>query len=432
MIGPIETTEREEGIVVGLVAKPARRGQVAEYLDELVLLADTAGVTIRHTITQERDRIDSATFIGSGKAQEIGEQVDREKTDVVIFDDDLSPVQVRNLEKYIKCKIIDRSGVILDIFASRAKTKEAMTQVELAQLQYLLPRLTRQWTHLSKQYGGVGTKGPGEQQIETDRRAIRTRISHLKQKLQRISKEREEQRKGRRELPRVAMVGYTNAGKSTLLRSLSGATVLVEDRLFATLDTTVRKVDLGPAKTILLSDTVGFIRKLPPHLLASFRSTLAEAAESDILLHVVDLSHPHFEDQIAVVNDLLDEIGAAGKPTVTVFNKIDKLKDRSIISDVAREHESSVFISAERGINISGLTEKLLQLLNVDTSEQTITIKQADYRTIAKLHEIAEITRKEYEDNSVTVHFRISAKNMESLRKLLGRRAPEELGKPRS
>ena len=423
----IETKEREDGVIVGLVVSRFRREQIEEYLDELVLLADTAGVNVRHEFIQERDRIDSATFIGSGKAEEIGEMVEREKIDVVIFDEDLSPVQIRNLEKFIKCKIIDRSGLILDIFASRAKTKEAMTQVELAQLQYLLPRLTRQWTHLSKQYGGVGTKGPGEQQIEADRRAIRARISHLKEKLHRISKEREVQRKGRRELPRVAMVGYTNAGKSTLLRFLSGANVLVEDRLFATLDTTIRKVALGPAKHILLSDTVGFIRKLPPHLIASFRSTLAEVAESDILLHVVDISHPQFEEQIAVVNDTLEEIHAAGKPTIYAFNNIDKLKDRLIIPDVARQFEPSVFISAERGINISSLTGKLLALLEQDTSEQTITIKQADYRTIAKLHEIAEITSKEYQDNSVTVHFRVSQKNMERLRKLLGRVSLESI-----
>ncbi len=417
-----DTLERENAIVVGLITGRAQRSTIEEFLEELILLTDTAGADVSHKIAQERDRIDPATFIGSGKAKEIGELVQNEQIDLVVFDDDLSPVQIRNLEKTIKCKIIDRSGLILDIFASRAKSKEAMTQVELAQLQYMLPRLTRQWTHLSKQYGGVGTKGPGETQIETDRRAIRARISHLKEKLHRISKEREVQRKGRKELPRIAMVGYTNAGKSSLLRLLSGADVLVEDRLFATIDTTVRYVLLGPGKKILLSDTVGFIRKLPSHLIASFKSTLAEATEADILLHVVDISHPKFEEHIAVVNDTLEELGASGKPTIFVFNKIDKLKDRSIISELTKAYEDSVFISAARGINIASLTDKLLAILESETTEQTLMIKQSDYRTIAKLHEIAEILHKEYHENSVKVHFRVSQKNMEQLKKLLGQK----------
>jgi GTPase len=416
-----ETTKQEDAIVVGLISHQMQRKHLDEHLDELILLADTAGVRVRHKISQERDRIHPATFIGSGKAIEIGQLVEDEHISVVIFDDDLSPVQIRNLEKNIKCKIIDRSGLILDIFASRAKTKEAMTQVELAQLQYLLPRLTRQWTHLSKQYGGVGTKGPGEQQIETDRRAIRTRISHLKEKLDHINKEREVQRKGRKELPRVAMVGYTNAGKSTLLKHLSGADVLVENRLFATLDTTVRQVKISPSKKILLSDTVGFIRKLPAHLIASFKSTLAEAAEADILLHVIDVSHPQFEEQIAVVNTTLDELGASGKSTIFVFNKIDMLSDRSIIAELSRLYKQSVFISASRGINISNLIEKLLEVLELNSKEQTLIIKQSDYHLIAKLHEFADIIEKEYIDNSIKIIFRVDQNNMERLKKLLGR-----------
>jgi 50S ribosomal subunit-associated GTPase HflX len=243
-----ETAVQEEAIAVGIVRKKSERALVREQMQELIQLADTAGVGVRHTILQEREQVDPATFIGPGKASEIARTVTEEKISAVIFDDDLSPVQVRNLERIIPCKIIDRSGLILDIFALRAKTKEAMTQVELAQLQYMLPRLTRQWTHLSKQYGGVGTKGPGETQIETDRRAIRRRISILRDKLDRISKEREVQRENRKEMIRVALVGYTNAGKSTLLRHFSGADVLVEDRLFATLDTTVRTVLLGESK----------------------------------------------------------------------------------------------------------------------------------------------------------------------------------------
>lgn len=416
----LDTNERERAIVVGLVSGKIRKEKVEEYLEELILLADTAGADVCHTITQERERINSATFIGSGKAEEIGKLVEEEQIDLVIFDDDLSPVQIRNLEKCINCKILDRSGLILDIFASRAKSKEAMTQVELAQLQYHLPRLTRQWTHLSKQYGGVGTKGPGETQIETDRRAIRTRISNLKEKLQRINSEREIQRKGRKELPRVALVGYTNAGKSTLLRLMSGADVLVEDRLFATLDATVRQVDLGPGKTILLSDTVGFIRKLPPHLIASFRSTLAEVSEADILLHVIDISHPHYREHIAVVEDTLEDLNASGKPTIHVFNKIDKLSDRSLVLELKDDYVSSVFISAHRGISISSLTDKLRDMLDRDVIEQTLRVQQSDYGTISKLHEIAEIIEQQYENNSIVVHFRISQKNMGRLQKLLG------------
>ncbi len=420
----IETREREDAIVVGLISRKTKRETVNDHLDELILLADTAGADVRHKIAQERDHIDPATFIGSGKVKEIAQLVEEEKIDLVIFDDDLSPVQVRNLEKVITCKIIDRSGIILDIFASRAKTQEAMTQVELAQLQYFLPRLTRQWTHLSKQYGGVGTKGPGETQIETDRRSIRTRISHLKEKLKNIDNEREVQRRGRKHMHRVAMVGYTNAGKSTLLKQLSGSDVLIEDRLFATLDTTVRQVFLASRKKILLSDTVGFIRKLPPHLIATFKSTLAEAAEADIILHVVDISHPKFQEQMAIVKDTLDQIGASGKPTIYVFNKIDKIADRSLLSDLQNEYTPSACISAERGINITSLTSELLTLIDCDITEQSLRVPQADYRTIAKLHEIAEITKQEYEGNNINVQFRINRKNMEQLKKLLGKKFP--------
>jgi len=416
----LETKKIENAIVVGLIKNRHTRNQVTEYLDELELLAETAGVKTKFRITQERERIDPATFIGIGKVQEIAEIVERENIDVLLFDDDLTPVQLRNLEKYIKCKILDRSGLILDIFASRAKSKESMTQVELAQLQYLLPRLTRQWTHLSKQYGGVGTKGPGEQQIETDRRAIRARISNLKKKLEAINKEREIQRKGRKDYTRVAIVGYTNAGKSTLLRALTGANVIVENKLFATLDTTVRKLKLGNNSKILISDTVGFIRKLPPHLIASFRSTLAEASEADILLHVIDISNPHFEEHIQVVNDTLDSLNAAGKPTIYVFNKIDKLTDRTIINELSEQYKPSVFISANRGINIQTLNEKLIDLLEHNIIEQSLTINQSDYKIIAKLHDFADIISSNYEDDKIAIRFRIEQKNSERLKKLLG------------
>jgi len=418
----IETRERERAILVGVTTPAFRRRKVEEYLDELALLAESAGAEIVCRVTQERQRIDAAYFIGKGKAEELAELVPNKQIDIVIFDDDLSPVQVRNLERIIKCKIVDRSGLILDIFASRARTSEAKTQVELAQLQYMLPRLTRQWTHLSKQFGGIGTKGPGETQIETDRRAIRARISHLNSKLHRISRERAVQRKGREKFPRVALVGYTNAGKSTLLNWFSNANVPVEDRLFATLDSTVRLVTLSPAHTILLSDTVGFIRKLPHHLIASFKSTLEEVTEADILLHVANISHPVFEEQIAVVNQTLEEIGANGKPTIIVFNKIDRIQNRDLIRYLNTNNEDSVFISATRGINIGALGTKIIDLLDRDISEQTMIFGQEDYQIISQIHEMAEILDKYYDGDRITIRFRMNKMYADRLNRALSRK----------
>jgi GTP-binding protein HflX len=419
----VETAKVERAILIGVVTPDMRRGSVEEYLDELALLADSAGAQVEYRIIQERHSIDAATFIGSGKAEEVGWLVTEKKIDLVIFDDDLSAVQVRNLEKIIKCKIVDRSGIILDIFASRARTSEAKTQVELAQLQYMLPRLTRQWTHLSKQFGGIGTKGPGETQIETDRRAIRTKISHLKTRLGRINSERETQRKGREQWPRVALVGYTNAGKSTLLNLFSTADVLVEDRLFATLDATVRLVELSPAHRVLLSDTVGFIRKLPHHLVASFRGTLQEVAEADMLLHVVDISHPLFDEQIAVVNETLDEIGAREKPTILVFNKVDRMADRSVVPGILARYPNAVGLSAARGINIGGLTGKITELLDADIVEQTLTLRQTDYPVISRLHDLGEILEKTYDGDIITIRFRMNRIHADRLRAALSRRS---------
>jgi GTP-binding protein HflX len=401
------TQQREKAVLVGLATRSTGRTLVNEYLEELALLADSAGAEVVARIVQERPTINAAYYIGKGKAEEIAYLVEEKEIVSVIFDDDLSTVQVRNLENLVKCKILDRSGLILDIFASRAKTREAKTQVELAQLQYMLPRLTRQWTHLSKQYGGIGTKGPGETQIETDRRAIRTRISHLNEKLHVIARERAVQRKGREQFTRVALVGYTNAGKSTLLNWFSDAGVLVEDRLFATLDSTVRQVTLSPAHRILLSDTVGFIRKLPHHLVASFKSTLDEVREADILLHVVDISHPLFEEQMSVVNETLEELGAAGKPMIIVFNKIDRLVNRNVIGYLTANHPDAVFVSATRGIRMSALRELLVARLDAQVVEQTLTVKAADYRTIALLHETAEILEKSYDGETITIRYRI-------------------------
>ena len=417
-----ETTRKERAILVGVTVGRVARVRVEEYLEELALLAESAGALVIHRLIQERHAIDAAFFIGSGKADELSYLVDQDKIDLVIFDDDLTSVQVRNLEKIIKCKIIDRSGMILDIFASRARTSEAKTQVELAQLQYMLPRLTRQWTHLSKQFGGIGTKGPGETQIETDRRAIRAKISHLHAKLRRINKERAVQRKGRTKFPRIALVGYTNVGKSTLLNWFSHADVLVEDRLFATLDSTVRQVDLSPAHRILLSDTVGFIRKLPHNLVASFKSTLEEVTEADILLHVVDVSHPLFEEQIAIVNETLEEIGATGKPTIMVFNKIDRLETRTIFTYLQGNHENAVFVSAARSINMKSLEDKIIELLDTGIEEQTMTFGQDDYQIISQIHDMAEILEKKYEGDEITIRFRMNRMHADRLRKILFRK----------
>jgi GTP-binding protein HflX len=331
-------------------------------------------------------------------------------------------VQVRNLERLINCKILDRSGLILDIFASRARTREAKVQVELAQLQYMLPRLTRQWTHLSKQFGGIGTKGPGETQIETDRRAIRTRISHLREKLRDIDRERAEQRKGRSKLPRIALVGYTNAGKSTILNWFTDAGVLVEDKLFATLDATVRVVQLSPAHRVLLSDTVGFIRKLPHHLVASFKSTLEEVVEADVLLHVVDVSHPLYEEHIEVVRATLEELHAHNTPTILVFNKIDRLEDRTVVGPLARRFPHAVFVAAARSINMNSLQAKMVEMLDAEISEQTVTLSHTDYPIISQIHEMAEILDKHYDGTTITIRFRMHTHHADRLKKVLAQR----------
>ncbi len=415
----LASSGREKCILVGVTRQFVTKAQMDESLDELELLADTAGAAAIARISQDRDRLDPATFIGKGKAEEIGKLVEQEKVSLVIFDDDLSAVQVRNLEKAFQCKVLDRSALILDIFAARARTSEAKCQVELAQLEYLLPRLTRQWTHLSKQFGGIGTKGPGETQIETDRRIIRTRISHLRERLDRITQQRTTQRKERTKHTRAALVGYTNVGKSTLLNLLSGSDVLVENKLFATLDPTTRIVPLSPSSAILMTDTVGFIRKLPHHLVAAFKSTLEEVTEADLLLHVVDLLSPLYEDQIRVVQETLEDLGAADKTTLIVFNKIDRLNDRSIISALSEKYPQSVCISAMRGINIVSLKEKIQQLVNTEFVEETIVIPQSDPRLISAIYDFGEVLDRSYEDNSVHLIVRVPRKDLEHLRAII-------------
>ncbi|TCD12733.1 GTPase HflX [Pedobacter frigidisoli] len=314
--------QQERAILVGVITPGEKEEQTKEYLDELAFLVETAGGVVERIFTQKMLKPERATFVGTGKLEEIRAFVKSEEIDVVIFDDELSPSQLRNIEREIGVKILDRSNLILDIFANRAQTAQAKTQVELAQLQYLLPRLTGMWTHLERQKGGIGMRGPGETQIESDRRIILTKISLLKERLRLIDKQNETQRKNRGQLIRVALVGYTNVGKSTIMNMLSKSEVFAENKLFATLDTTVRKVVIENLP-FLLSDTVGFIRKLPHHLVECFKSTLDEVREADILIHVVDVSHPNFEDQIHIVNETLKDIGAIDKDMILVFNKID-------------------------------------------------------------------------------------------------------------
>ena len=350
--------EPETCVLIGLVQSRETREEVAEHLEELAFLATTADAINKRTFVQSLDRPDTRTFVGSGKLQEIKEYVEEQEVDILIFDDELTPTQLRNIEREIpERKILDRPNLILDIFAQRARTAHAKTQVELAQYQYLLPRLTNMWTHLQKQKGGIGMKGPGEKEIETDRRIIRDRIAHLKKELAAIDKQMATQRGNRGALVRVALVGYTNAGKSTLMTLMSKSDVFAEDKLFATLDTTVRKVVLQNLP-FLLSDTVGFIRKLPHQLIESFKSTLDETRESDLLLHVVDVSHPQFEDHLAVVESTLAEIGSDDKPTMIVFNKVDRIEvepfgptREDIMAGIRERFERSdrqvIFISAK-------------------------------------------------------------------------------------
>ena len=367
----------EKVVLVGIITQEQPEEKLNEYLDELEFLAYTAGAETAGRFTQKVSQPDPKYFVGSGKLAEIKEYVLQNSVDTIIFDDELTPSQLKNIEKFMDKKIIDRTNLILDIFAQRAETSYARTQVELAQYEYLLPRLTRMWTHLERQRGGIGMRGPGETEIETDRRIIRDRITLLKKKLDKIDKQMATQRKNRGQLVRVALVGYTNVGKSTLMNLLSKSDVFAEDKLFATLDTTVRKVVIGNLP-FLLTDTVGFIRKLPTQLVESFKSTLDEVREADLVLHVVDVSHPSFEDHINSVNETLKDIDSLNKPTIMVFNKIDQFKHIQKAEDdltekklenyslpelqkmwMAKSADPTEFISAYKGTNIDALRETM-------------------------------------------------------------------------
>ena len=409
----------ERALLVALIKGKDGSDIVEEHLDELEELVATAGAGTVRKIMQVKNSADPAFYIGKGKAEELVNVVEDDKIDVVIFDDDLSPTQVRNLERTLNRKIVDRSGLILDIFASRAKTREAKTQVELAQLQYLLPRLTRAWTHLSKQYGGIGTKGPGETQIETDRRIIRTKISHLKQNLKKIESQRNIQTQGRKDFIRVCLAGYTNAGKSTLFNRLTESGVLAEDKLFATLDSTTRILDVNKSSKILLSDTVGFIRKLPANLVASFKSTLNEVRDADVILHIIDISHPYFEDHIKVVEDTLKDIGSDNKTILRIFNKVDLLHDKQKISYVSNTFEDSLIISAEKGINISALIKTLTNLSKDTFVEENVDLNLEDSETAAKIHTLAEVLDTKYDDSKIHIKYKTNRHNSNKIKKMV-------------
>ncbi len=415
---PSNRDGRGRAILVGVVLPGVTHEDAEDHLDELARLTETAGGLVVARLLQERDRVDAASFVGRGKAEQIAAHARGAGADLVIVDEDLSPAQVRNLESLTGSRVVDRSGLILDIFARRARSREARTQVELARLNYLLPRLTRRWTHLSRQEGGIGQRGIGETQIELDRRMIRRRITHLQDDLRRIERGRLQRRRGRRGAVKGALVGYTNSGKSTLLNALTRAGAFVEDRLFATLDPLVRRMDGAPGVQVLLIDTVGFIRKLPHHLVASFRSTLEEATDADFLVHVVDVSHHHYEEQMAVTSQALSEVRMDLKPSVLVFNKIDRVAEPGVLERARRLHAEALFVSAAGGQGLDDLRERLDAIARADQVERTIRLGSANATAIAEVYLRARVLDAAYHDGYVDITFRAGREQARALEHL--------------
>ena len=409
--------DKEKVLLVGIYSLSSEKFQAQEHLEELALLTCSAGGIPVAKILQQRNRPDVNSYVGKGKLNEINRQINALGIKTIIFDDDLSPTQIRNVEKVTAAKVLDRSALILDIFASRAQTAAAKTQVELAQLQYLLPRLTRYWTHLSRQSGGIGTKGPGETQIETDRRIISQRIGVLKSKLEKLDKQRTTQRKSRDQMTRVSLVGYTNAGKSTLMNALTNSCVFAENQLFATLDSTVRRHQLK-SQEILLSDTVGFIRKLPHHLVQSFKSTLDEVREADLLIHLVDGSSKMVHEYIEVVQQTLKELKSNKKQTLLVFNKVDRIDDEQ--HEMLRaEYPSALYISSVRGIGLSQLEEAIEQKIESKYRQVDLDIPIQAYRAVAFIHQRANVENEKYTGEYVHISCRIDEKDFKQLSKML-------------
>jgi GTP-binding protein HflX len=416
---PASRSSAERAILVGVSLPRQPKQEVERHLEELASLTRTAGGSIVGTMVQDRKVLDPAHLIGKGKAEELAEMVRQEKADLVIFDEDLTPAQARNLERVISAKVIDRSGLILDIFARRARTREARTQVELAQLRYLLPRLTRRWTHLSRQVGGIGVRGVGETQLEIDRRIIRKKISRLTSGLKSIEKSRRIRRKTRSRTFQVALVGYTNTGKSTLLNRLTESRARVENLLFATLDPMTRRYRTRLGQDIVLTDTVGFIRKLPHQLVASFRSTLQEAIEADLLLEIIDISHSDYEQQREVTGTVLADLGAMDTPRVAVYNKIDLVEDPTILDRARHLDPDGIFVSAVRGVHLDELSERIEAMAREEVVEDWIQVPNGDSQMIARIHRLADVVGSAAEDGIVRIRIRTSAKNADRIRRLV-------------
>ena len=400
-------SDQEKALLVGVISQTNNENVVREHIQELSLLAKTAGAEIVGVITQKVAKMNPATLIGAGKAKQIIYQAEEIGAKIIIFDNELSPAQIKNYHKMSKnIKILDRNGLILDIFKKHARTKEAITQVDLAYMEYLLPRLTRQWTHLERQMGGIGTRaGMGETQIEIDRRLIRTRISKLKKELKKIEKERITQSLNRKSEYRVSLVGYTNAGKSTLFKALTGADVFIKDQLFATLDTTIRKLILDSSHKVLLSDTVGFIRKLPHNLIASFRSTLKEVLEADLIVIVLDISSAEIEDHLDTINNVLEDMGANDVPVLHVLNKVDKISDDKI-EKVKRSFVDSVIISAQHHLMISELKKKIVEKMESNFQTVELQIPYKDGKIIANAQQGVKVLERNFEDHIVRLKIR--------------------------
>jgi len=409
---------RERAIVVGVSRRRGDGLEIEEHLEELERLADTAGATVVGRLVQDRGQVTPATLIRRGKVEALKALADESEARLVIFDDDLSPAQVRNLEKETETTVLDRSGLILDIFARRARSREARTQVELAQLRYLLPRLTRQWTHLSRQAGGIGQRGVGETQLETDRRLIRRRIARLAADLGAIEIERRERRKGRTGTPRVALAGYTNAGKSTLLNQLTGAGAFVEDRLFATLDPLVRRCETPGGAAFLLIDTVGFIRKLPHHLVASFRSTLEEAADADLLLHVLDASSPVLEDHLATTRETLDSLDLAERRVLLVLNKCDRVPP-ALVERLLAAHPGALAVSALSAADVARLRAAIVAAIGAGPVEETVSIPADEGGLLAELCRMVRVTGTAVRGGRIEVRFRSRPEDRERVARLL-------------
>ena len=403
MIENSEIKMKERALLVGVIYGELNQKIVDEHLEELQLLAETAGAEVVGNVTQNLKRINPSLFIGSGKAEQLINQAKELGVSLIIFDDELSPGQIKNYSNFTEeVKVIDRSGLILDIFRQHAQTKEAKTQVELAQLEYMLPRLTRAWTHLERQMGGIGTRaGAGETQIEVDRRLIRTRISKLKRELEKIKRERNTQSKRRKNQFKVALVGYTNAGKSTLMKAISGADVFIQDQLFATLDTTVRSVELDSSHTILLSDTVGFVRKLPHHLVASFRSTLKEVVDSDLILLILDASSSQVEDHYQTIMEVLKDLGADRHQIQIVLNKIDRDEADEHIHFLKRRFADSIFVSALNNLRIEILSQRIIEIIDENYQIVDLQFSYQDSKKMALAQEGVDVLERHYDDDCV-------------------------------